>query len=108
MVEATGTKLTSITGISFLGAARILGEVGNVRRFPSENHFASASGTAAALAVPNDPGSWGTLGGVLAIVLGLALDAMSAWIWWRQGSLGQVLPRRERETFAVEKRIGTP
>ena len=54
MVEATGTKLTSITGISFLGAARILGEVGNVRRFPSENHFASASGTAP---VPASSGS---------------------------------------------------
>ena len=54
MVEATGTKLTSITGVSFLGAARILGEVGDVRRFPSENHFASATGTAP---VPASSGS---------------------------------------------------
>ncbi|HVD03096.1 MAG TPA: IS110 family transposase [Candidatus Dormibacteraeota bacterium] len=46
MVEASGTNLTAITGISTLGAARILAEVGDVRRFASENHFASATGTA--------------------------------------------------------------
>ena len=50
MVEASGTNLTAITGISTLGAARILAEVGDVRRFASENHFASATGTAPVLA----------------------------------------------------------
>jgi len=45
-VEASGTRLTTITGISVLGAARILGEVGDIRRFASKNHFASATGTA--------------------------------------------------------------
>ena len=50
IVEQSGSNLTAITGISFLGAARILGEVGDVRRFASENHFASATGTAPVLA----------------------------------------------------------
>ena len=63
---------------------------------------------AAALAVPNDPGSWGTLGGGLAIVLGLTLAAMSAWVWWREGSQRQVLRRRESGAYAVDKRIGNP
>ena len=54
MVEASGTNLTAITGISTLVAARILGEVGDVRRFPSRNHFASATGTAP---VPSSSGS---------------------------------------------------
>lgn len=54
MVEASGTNLTAITGISALGAARILGEVGDVRRFASKNHFASATGTAP---VPASSGS---------------------------------------------------
>jgi len=53
-VEASGTRLTTITGISVLGAARILGEVGDIRRFPSKNHFASATGTAP---VPASSGS---------------------------------------------------
>lgn len=46
IVEATGTNLRTIVGISDLVAARILGEVGDIRRFPSKNHFASATGTA--------------------------------------------------------------
>ena len=54
MIKASGTNLTAITGISALGAARILGEVGDVRRFVSKNHFASATGTAP---VPASSGS---------------------------------------------------
>jgi transposase len=53
-VEASGTRLTTITGISVLGAARILGEVCDIRRFASRNHFASATGTAP---VPASSGS---------------------------------------------------
>ena len=46
MVEASGTNLTAIVGISDLVAGRILGEVGDIRRFASKIHFASATGTA--------------------------------------------------------------
>ena len=40
------TSLVEINGIGVLGAAKILAEVGDVRRFPSREHFASYTGTA--------------------------------------------------------------
>jgi transposase len=45
-VDATGTHLTDIVGIGPVLAAVILGEVGDVHRFPSRHHFASFTGTA--------------------------------------------------------------
>jgi transposase len=45
-VEATETSLTDIVGIGPVLAAVILGEVGDVHRFPSRHHFASFTGTA--------------------------------------------------------------
>jgi transposase len=45
-VEASGTTLTEIFGIGSILAARIIGTVGNVARFPTKSHFASYSGTA--------------------------------------------------------------
>jgi transposase len=45
-VEASGTTLTQIFGIGPVLAAKIIGAVGNVGRFPSKGHFASYSGTA--------------------------------------------------------------
>jgi transposase len=45
-VEASGTTLTEIFGIGPILAARIIGTVGNVARFPTKGHFASYSGTA--------------------------------------------------------------
>ena len=45
-VEASGTTLTEIFGIGPILAARIVGSVGNVGRFPTKAHFASYSGTA--------------------------------------------------------------
>jgi transposase len=45
-VEATGTTVTDIKGVGIATAAMILGEVGDVRRFPSRNHFATYTGTA--------------------------------------------------------------
>ena len=45
-VEASGTTLTEIFGIGPILAAKIMGMVGNVRRFPTKAHFASYSGTA--------------------------------------------------------------
>jgi transposase len=45
-VEASGTTLTEIFGIGPILAARIIGTVGNVARFPTKAHFASYCGTA--------------------------------------------------------------
>jgi transposase len=45
-VEASGTTLTETFGIGPILAARIIGTVGDVRRFPTKSHFASYSGTA--------------------------------------------------------------
>jgi transposase len=45
-VEASGTTLTEIFGVGPILAARIIGTVGNVTRFPSKAHFASYAGTA--------------------------------------------------------------
>ena len=45
-VEACATTLTQIFGIGPILAARIIGTVGDVGRFPTKAHFASYSGTA--------------------------------------------------------------
>ena len=45
-VETSGTTLTQIFGVGPILAARIIGTVGNVARFPTKAHFASYSGTA--------------------------------------------------------------
>ena len=45
-VEASGTTLTEIFGVGPILAAKIIGTVGNVARFPSKSHFASYLGTA--------------------------------------------------------------
>jgi transposase len=45
-VEASGATLTEIFGVGPILAARIVGAVGNVARFPTKAHFASYSGTA--------------------------------------------------------------
>src|SRR5215203_2437186 len=45
-LEASGTTLTEIFGVGPILAAKIIGTVGSVARFPSRGHFASYSGTA--------------------------------------------------------------
>jgi transposase len=45
-VRASGTTLTEIFGVGPILAARIIGTVGDVARFPTKAHFASYSGTA--------------------------------------------------------------
>jgi transposase len=45
-VEASGTTLTEIFGIGPILAAKIIGTVGSVARFPTKAHFASYSGAA--------------------------------------------------------------
>ena len=45
LVAQTATGLTSLVGIGPLGAARVLAEVRDVRRFANKDRFASANGT---------------------------------------------------------------
>jgi transposase len=45
-VEASGITLTEIFGVGSILAAKIIGTVGDVARFPTKAHFASYSGTA--------------------------------------------------------------
>ena len=45
-VEASGTTLTEIFGVGPILAAKIVGMVGDVSRFPSKAHFASYAGVA--------------------------------------------------------------
>lgn len=45
-VSATGTGLTSITGVGPVTAALIIGNTGDISRFPTAGHFASYNGTA--------------------------------------------------------------
>ena len=45
-VTAAGSTLTDLYGMGPVGAARVLGDVGDIRRFPSKHHFASWTGTA--------------------------------------------------------------
>ena len=40
------TSLTEVRGVGVLLAAKVIAEVGDVRRFPSRHHFASYTGTA--------------------------------------------------------------
>jgi transposase len=46
LVASTGSNLRKLHGIGPSGAARLLGDVGNVHRFASRGHFASWNGTA--------------------------------------------------------------
>jgi transposase len=45
LVAASHTRLVDLVGIGPILAARILGEVGAVARFPDADHFAAANGT---------------------------------------------------------------
>jgi transposase len=46
LVCATGSSLLRLNGIGPSGAARLLGDIGDIRRFASREHFASWNGTA--------------------------------------------------------------
>lgn len=45
-VASSGTSLTQITGISDVLAAKIIGHIGDITRFPSADHLAGYAGTA--------------------------------------------------------------
>ncbi len=46
LVEQTGSSLQDLNGIGPSGAARLIGDVGDIHRFASRGHFASWNGTA--------------------------------------------------------------
>jgi transposase len=46
LVAATGSTLLELNGIGPSGAARLLGDIGDVSHFPTRGHFASWNGTA--------------------------------------------------------------
>jgi transposase len=46
LVAATGSTLQQLHGIGPSGAARLLGDITDIARFPSRSHFASWNGTA--------------------------------------------------------------
>src|SRR6266542_4038608 len=46
LVEQTGSSLQDLNGIGPSGAARLIGDVGDIHRFASRGHFASLNGTA--------------------------------------------------------------
>jgi transposase len=45
-LAATGSTLTQIHGLGVVLAAKLLGHVGDIGRFPSQDHFASYTATA--------------------------------------------------------------
>jgi transposase len=46
LVKASGSTLPELNGISPSGAARLIGDIANISRFPTAAHFASWNGTA--------------------------------------------------------------
>jgi transposase len=46
LVATSRTRLTDLVGVGPILAARILGEAGDISRFPDSDHFAAANGTA--------------------------------------------------------------
>ncbi|MGW4468031.1 IS110 family transposase [Micromonospora sp. NPDC004704] len=46
LVETTGSSLRGLNGIGPSGAARLIGDIGDISRFASRGHFASWNGTA--------------------------------------------------------------
>lgn len=45
-LAATGTTLTTLPGLGIVLAAKVIGHVGDISRFPTEHHFASYTGSA--------------------------------------------------------------
>ncbi|MFD7164739.1 transposase [Streptomyces violascens] len=45
-IAATRTMLTTLPGLGTVLAAKVIGHVGDVSRFPTEHHFASYTGSA--------------------------------------------------------------
>ncbi len=58
-VEASGTALTEIFGMGPILAAKIIGTVGNVRRFPTKAHVRRRCGASrGASPMPSSKASW--------------------------------------------------
>jgi transposase len=54
LVASTGSTLPQLNGIGPSGAARLLGDIGDIGRFANRDHFASWNGTAPIDASPGD------------------------------------------------------
>jgi transposase len=63
LVAATGSKLQQLNGIGPSNAARLLGDIGDITRFASRNHFASWNGTAPLDASSGDQQAASTVAG---------------------------------------------
>jgi transposase len=46
LLATTGSTLTSMVGVSTVTASRLIGEIGDIRRFPTAAAFAAGNGTA--------------------------------------------------------------
>jgi transposase len=103
-VEASGTTLTEIFGIGPILAARIIGTVGNVARFPSKAHFASYSGTA-----PVEASSGEVVRHKLSLAGNRHLNRAHC-TWWRYArpdrtlGAGVTTARRSRRASPVRRR----
>jgi transposase len=92
-LNATGTTLTDLPGMGTVLAAKTLGHVGNIDRFPTEHHFASYSGSA-----PLEASSGNTTRHRLNTGGNRALNCMLhiiATCQIRDGGLGQAYYRRK-------------
>jgi transposase len=105
-VEASGTTLTEIFGIGPILAARIIGTVGDVGRFPTKAHFASYSGTA-----PVEASSGEVVRHRLSLAGNRKLNRAPC-TWSRYARLGRTLgaegttARRSRRASPVRRRCG--
>ncbi|WP_329360726.1 transposase [Streptomyces sp. NBC_01483] len=45
-LAATGTTLTTLPGLGTVMAAKVIGHIGDLDRFPTEHHFANYTGSA--------------------------------------------------------------
>jgi len=75
--------------------------LGGMRRLGSRPLAAMAGAVvaflgAAAITVPSNPGSWGTVGGAVGVAAGLALVALVAYEWRTQPSTTRVAPSHQR------------
>ena len=105
-VEASGTTLTEIFGVGSILAAKIIGTVGDVARFPTKAHFASYSGTA-----PVEASSGEVVRHRLSLAGNRHLKATPC-TWWRYARPGRTLEagsttaRRSRRANLLRRRYG--
>jgi transposase len=103
-VEASGTTLTEIFGVGPILAAKIIGTVGSVARFPTKANFASYSGTA-----PVEASSGEVVRHRLSLAGNRHLNRAPC-TWWRYAKPGRTLgagpttARRSRRANPARRR----